>query len=119
MNIQRVYKLHHTKIVTFKLLRTSNLNVTVEYVSIPEPSLIDLGLTIARARRDLGMSIDRLSEGSGVHRKSIIQIEAGRVSARITTLHAIAHALGVPLTELVAPVCVHHRESISVPTKLV
>ncbi|WP_181274671.1 helix-turn-helix transcriptional regulator [Brevibacterium oceani] len=54
--------------------------------------------------------IDKLAEAAEVHRKSIIQIEAGRVAARISTLHSIAHALDVPLTELVAPVCVRHPE---------
>lgn len=49
---------------------------------VPVPDLRALGIEIARRRRDLGMSIDRLAEASGVHRKSIIQIEAGRVAAR-------------------------------------
>src|SRR5699024_3600168 len=43
-----------------------------------------------------GWSIDRLAEATGVHRKTIIEVEAGRVAARISTLHGIAHALGVP-----------------------
>lgn len=65
------------------------------------------------------MSIDRLAEASGVHRKSVIQIEAGRVAAKISTLHAIAHALGVPLPELVTPVCARHSKSLTTPTPLV
>jgi transcriptional regulator with XRE-family HTH domain len=65
------------------------------------------------------MSIDLLAELSGVHRKSIIQIEAGRVAAKINTLHGIAHALGVPLPELVEPVCERHPKSVRTPTKLV
>ncbi|MBO4145957.1 helix-turn-helix transcriptional regulator [Kocuria rhizophila] len=65
------------------------------------------------------MSIDRLAEATGVHRTSIIQIEAGRVAAKISTLHAIAHALGVPLTELVAPVCARHPKSVGTPTPII
>lgn len=65
------------------------------------------------------MSIDHLAEASEVHRKSIIQIEAGRVSAKISTLHGIAHALGVPLPELVVPVCARHPKSVRTPTPLV
>ncbi len=42
------------------------------------------------------MSIERLAEAAAMHRRSIIQIEAGRVAARISTLHSIAHAPGVP-----------------------
>ena len=37
----------------------------------------------------------------------------------INSLHGIAHSLGVPLTELVAPVCARHPKQVGVPTKLV
>lgn len=85
----------------------------------PVPDLRALGVEVARLRRERGMSIDRLAEAAEVHRKSIIQIEAGRVSAKISTLHGIAHALGVPLTELVAPVCARHSKSVREPTPIV
>lgn len=85
----------------------------------PVPDLRALGHEIARLRRDREMSIDRLAEAAEVHRKSIIQIEAGRVAAKISTLHGIAHTLGVPLTELVAPVCARHPKSVTTPTPLV
>ncbi|MCP3424817.1 helix-turn-helix domain-containing protein [Rothia sp. AR01] len=85
----------------------------------PVPDLRALGVEIARLRRERGMSIDRLAEASEVHRKSIIQIEAGRVAARISTLHGIAHALGVPLTELVAPVCARHPKTAQKPTPII
>jgi len=65
------------------------------------------------------MSIDRLAEAAGVHRKTIIEIEAGRVAAKVSTLHGIAHALGIPLAELVAVLCERHPKSIGTPTKLV
>lgn len=67
----------------------------------------------------MGYSIDRLAEASGVHRKTIIEAEAGRVAAKISTLHGVAHALGVPLTELVAPLCARHPKSITTPTRIV
>lgn len=85
----------------------------------PVPDLRALGVEIARLRRERGMSIDRLAEAAEVHRKSIIQIEAGRVAAKISTLHGIAHALGVPLPELVAPVCARHPRSVGTPTPIV
>ena len=85
----------------------------------PAPDLRALGVEIARLRREKGMAIDRLAEASEVHRKTIIQIKAGRVSARVTTLHAIAHALGVPLPELVEPVCRRHPRSVHTPTAVV
>ena len=85
----------------------------------PAPDLRALGVEIARLRRDRGYSIDRLAEAAGVHRKSIIQVEAGRVAAKISTLHSIAHALGVPLADLLAPLCARHPKSIHTPTKIV
>lgn len=85
----------------------------------PVPDLRALGVEVARLRRERGMSIDRLAEAAGVHRKSIIQIEAGRVAAKISTLHGIAHALGVPLPELVAPVCARHPKAVETPTPIV
>lgn len=88
-------------------------------MTAPVPDLRALGIEIARLRRERGMSIDRLAEAAEVHRKSIIQIEAGRVAAKISTLHGIAHALGVPLTELVAPVCARHPKSVHTPTSIV
>lgn len=65
------------------------------------------------------MSIDRLAEATGVHRKTIIEVEAGRVAAKISTIHDIAHALGVPLPELVAPLCARHPKSVHTPTPIV
>jgi|GEM_PF-1268024 len=86
---------------------------------VPTPDLRNLGVEVARQRKERGWSIDRLAEATGVHRKTIIEIEAGRVAARISTLHGIAHALGVPLPDLVAPVCARHPKAVGRPTPLV
>lgn len=85
----------------------------------PKPDLRALGIGIAQLRRERGMSIDYLAEASGVHRKTVIEVEAGRVAAKISTLHGIAHALGVPLPELVAPVCARHAKSVGTPTPII
>lgn len=85
----------------------------------PVPDLRALGVEIVRLRRERGMSIERLAEAAEVHRKSIIQIEAGRVAAKISTLHGIAHALGVPLPQLVAPVCARHPKAVRMPTPII
>lgn len=84
-----------------------------------KPDLRALGLEVARLRKAHRWSIDRLAEASGVHRKTIIEVEAGRVAAKISTLHGIAHALGVSLPELVVPVCARHPKSVGTPTALV
>ena len=60
----------------------------------PAPDLRALGVEVARLRKESGFSIDGLAEAAGVHRKTIIEVEAGRVAAKISTLHGIAHALG-------------------------
>ncbi len=75
---------------------------------VPAPDLLALGVEVARQRRANGYSIDALAEAAGVHRKTIIQIEAGRVAARVSTLHGIAHALDAPLAELLEPLCRQH-----------
>ncbi|RZU62234.1 helix-turn-helix domain-containing protein [Zhihengliuella halotolerans] len=85
----------------------------------PVPDLRALGVEVARLRRERGMSIDRLAETAGIHRKSIIEFEEGRDAAKISTIHGIAHALGVPLPELVMPVCARHPKSVEMPTPLV
>ncbi|MEV8358926.1 helix-turn-helix transcriptional regulator [Microbacterium sp. NPDC076895] len=85
----------------------------------PKPDLRALGVGIAQLRRERGMSIEHLAEASGVHRKTVIEVEAGRVAAKISTLHGIAHALGVPLPELVVPVCARHAKSVGTPTPTV
>lgn len=85
----------------------------------PAPDLDALGRRVANLRAERGWSIDRLAEAAGVGRRTIIQIEGGRVAAKISTLHSIAHGLGVPLVELVAPVCARHPKQVGEPTKLV
>ena len=109
----------YPEIGAFRLLCSERAWATVGGVPTPVPDLRALGAEIALLRHERGWSIDRLAEGSGVHRKTVIEIEAGRVAAKISTLHAIAHALGVPLTELVVPLCARHQKQVAVPTRLV
>lgn len=61
-----------------------------------------LGIKIAKVRHEKGWSIDRLAEESGVGRRTIINLEGALKTPRIDTLYAVAAALDVPLTELVA-----------------
>lgn len=61
-----------------------------------------LGIKIAKVRHDKGWSIDRLAEESGVGRRTIINLEGALKTPRVDTLYAVAAALDVPLTELVA-----------------
>jgi len=61
-----------------------------------------LGIEIAKVRHEKGWSIDRLAEESGVGRRTIINLEGALKTPRVDTLYAVAAALDVPLTELVA-----------------
>lgn len=47
------------------------------------------------------MTIEQLAEASGVTRQTIGNVENGHKAPRLDTAHAIAHALRVPLADLV------------------
>lgn len=63
--------------------------------------LARFGRVVARHRNDLGWSIDRLAEHSGLSRKTIINVENAHKGLRLSTADAIARALDVPLTQLI------------------
>ncbi|WP_405399137.1 helix-turn-helix transcriptional regulator [Streptomyces microflavus] len=60
-----------------------------------------LGDRIRSARLSLHLSQERLGELSGQDRQTINRIEQGHHATRIDTLYRIAHALNVPLSDLV------------------
>lgn len=62
-----------------------------------------LGWAVKRAREERGWTIERLAEESGLGRRTVLTVESGEKSANIETLHALAWALEVPLSGLVAP----------------
>ncbi|WP_219618524.1 helix-turn-helix transcriptional regulator [Brevibacterium sp. Mu109] len=75
---------------------------------VPAPDLKAFGAAVAAARRERGFSLDALAEASGVSRKSLINVEKAHKIARLDTAHAIAHALGMPLSPLVDSLCADH-----------
>jgi transcriptional regulator with XRE-family HTH domain len=58
---------------------------------------------VRRLRSERGLLAADLSARSGVARATLSQIEAGRGNPRLETLRDLAAALGVELTELLAP----------------
>ena len=59
------------------------------------------GKNALRVYRDLrGMTQAALAEKAGVNRMTVAEIETGRKQGSITTLRAVANALGVSLDEL-------------------
>lgn len=61
-----------------------------------------LGRRIADLRRSAELSQDQLADLAGVERRTIQRYEGGRRDPRFADLLLIAHALRVPLAELVA-----------------
>ena len=55
-----------------------------------------------RARTGLGLTLRELAEASGLSLRFVSQLEAGEANIAIGRLAAVAGALGVPLSELVA-----------------
>ena len=62
-----------------------------------------MGDRIRAARLRADLSQEKLAERVDVDRKTINRIEQGHHAPRIDTLLLIADALGVPLSDLVAP----------------
>lgn len=82
---------------------------------VPEPDLQSLGLEVARRRIGKGWSIERLAEESVLSRRSVINVENGHHVPDLKSVHALAHALDVPVGELVSTLCAGHGGSWSEP----
>jgi len=74
----------------------------------PAANRAALGVEIARARLAAGLTLEGLAERSGVSRRMLIEVEQGRTNASVSTLHAVAHAVNVPLARLVPAACEGH-----------
>lgn len=70
----------------------------------PEPDLSQLKVIIGRARIQEGMTIERLSEASGVSRQTILNLSSGKHHGDLKTWLKLSKALGVGMDELLAPV---------------
>jgi XRE family transcriptional regulator, regulator of sulfur utilization len=60
-----------------------------------------LGARIARARRQLGLSIERLAKLVGISAGNLCDIEQGKRDPRYCTLRSIAWGLDQPLATLI------------------
>jgi len=75
----------------------------------PDPHLESLRLELARRRAERGWTYDQLAERTGLGRRTLIEIEQGRTIGSLTTWHALAHALGAPIGDLLAGLCNGHQ----------
>ena len=60
----------------------------------------ELASRLQQLRRSAGMSRAQLAARSGLHVNTLAKLEAGRTSATLTTVTALAQALGIPLATL-------------------
>lgn len=89
---------------------TSGMTTTVNKKSLmrhaaPDEEALSVALAqrIGTLRRSLGMSFDELQRRSSVSKGTLVQIEQERANPSISTLCRIAAALGVSVSDLVAP----------------
>jgi transcriptional regulator with XRE-family HTH domain len=73
------------------------LSLTGTLVTTESEDLLEIGQLLKMARKDLGYSQKRVAEVAGISRLRYHDIEAGRSSARATTLISIARALELEL----------------------
>lgn len=74
----------------------------------PDPNLAALRLELARVRAERGYTYDQLAERSGLARRTLIEIEQGRTVGTLKTWHALAHALDLPIAQILGPLCAGH-----------
>ncbi|MFC9810515.1 helix-turn-helix transcriptional regulator [Streptomyces virginiae] len=75
----------------------------------PDPNLEALRLELSRLRAARGWTYNQLAERSGLARRTLIEIEQGRTVGSLGSWHAIAHALGAPIGELLGTLCEGHE----------
>ena len=66
-------------------------------------ALWPLGNAVRHARTEAGLTLRALAERSGVSLRFLSDLEAGRGNISVGRLVEVARALGVPVTDLVAP----------------
>lgn len=69
---------------------------------MPVDRTLDVGSRIRQRREELGLSLREVSARSGLSLNAISRIERGDNSPTVATLHLIAGALGVSITEFFA-----------------
>ncbi|WP_200956725.1 XRE family transcriptional regulator [Thermococcus barophilus] len=79
-------------------------NMTNKMSDIPNSNdtrMITLARNIRRLREEKGLSLTELAEKAGISKSTLSSLEAGKTNPTISTLWAIADALGVPFGALI------------------
>ena len=74
---------------------------------------------LTRHRRGKRLSKEALAQASGLHQTYIGLIERGLRNPTLDTAHALANALGVPLSELIVQAERIHKVKTAIPRKSV
>lgn len=61
----------------------------------------DLGIIIARLRKEAGITQEELAYRAEIHASYVSQLERGRKSPTVAVLTRIARALGVPTSTII------------------
>lgn len=76
-------------------------NILTTSGAVPASRLVAVNVRAAREQR--GLTVLQLAQRSGIAKGTITAVESGRANPTIDTLSAIADALALPLTDLIAP----------------
>lgn len=60
-----------------------------------------IGVRLREARIRADLSQEHLAELAGIDRKTVVRLEGGQRDVRLTIWLRLAHAVGVPFTDLV------------------
>jgi transcriptional regulator with XRE-family HTH domain len=77
--------------------RTHPANVTTSAPEAARSDMATIGEELHRARLDLGLSLQKLAEASGISTGMISQIERGLANPSVNTVSKLASALGLQL----------------------
>lgn len=87
--------------------------LTQEQLARQELRRVTLGATIARLRRERGLTQAQLAEAVRIHKRGIIRVEQGSTSLTVDVLSRMADALGIQLSELFRLVELEENESMT------
>jgi putative transcriptional regulator len=71
-------------------------------VTVPPPNFPALAAEASRLRDDLGLSFHDVAVRSGLDKTNVFRLITGQAHGTLKSWHAIAHALEVPTSALVA-----------------
>jgi predicted transcriptional regulator/DNA-binding XRE family transcriptional regulator len=81
---------------------------------VEEVDLVTLGQRLRHLRRARGLTLEQLSVAVGRAPSQLSLIENGRREPKLTLLHGIAGALGVPLADLLRPEAPSRRAALEI-----